>query len=750
MKSHISTIVIFCCLAAARLSAHPATGPYQSPGPHAHPTGTNVLVLFNAAWLDANSNGVADSREVADYYARRRAIPSNQVVALTITNFMGTYGPPYGPDRAGDARMLLSTNVTVRYDVFFSNIVVPVVQYLDSTNALTHRAYRDDILIICPVFGMPYYVDTGFADSNAYPVYSERAFIAANPEFTARLRSLDLMLCNVYRRYHGGIVWQNGVPKPGRPAASPYGYAPCWGDDQVEIGAPTNDTTEASVPLYFDHASDPATARHFAALRADDGAFLYESNGYFLVVRLDAPDAALAMALVDKAIYAERYLNNWAGQSSHPYFTRFYCGDDADFSGALFRDYFADNRGVDVKNWVCGASRGAAINSVFAPDVPGTRAPWDVVYDNAGPEIGEAGHTPRLELIISAVGSNQLSFTYLGSNVFAWWMLPPLEIGGVLSNHTTGACVTLRGTNVAIGTYWVDTTNGGVVGTTMSYAPPCAFPITDALFYTEYYTIDNPTETGYQYRDCWQWAPGAVALYNQSWGAFDFRRLAQYQFAGPALTRGVTATAGALAEPLTVGIPLVPRLLRALSQGFCWAEACYNSLYLAESWMTVFIGDPLYNPFIALWNNTASITNGDNVAPTLIISNMSSGIGVALDDVTPDEAADIAQFRLFAGYDTNAWSITNSYVNWPLPATTIWVAARAYGYARGTFWPVAAPASNFYYQVSARDPYGNETIAAAREFPIPEPIASLPLLLAVLYSRSKRMSVNAPVAATAP
>jgi hypothetical protein len=129
---------------------------------------------------------------------------------------------------------------------------------------------------------------------------------------------------------------------------------------------------------------------------------------------------------------------------------------------------------------------------------------------------------------------------------------------------------------------------------------------------------------------------------------------------------------------------------------------------------------------------------------------MSSGIGVALDDVTPDEAADIAQFRLFAGYDTNAWSITNSYVNWPLPATTIWVAARAYGYARGTFWPVAAPASNFYYQVSARDPYGNETIAAAREFPIPEPIASLPLLLAVLYSRSKRMSVNAPVAATAP
>ncbi len=728
---------LLVCLSAA---AHPPVTPYQSPGAHAHPTGTNVLVLYNAAWPDEDGNGISDSADVAWYYAQRRAIPSNNVLALAITNFMGTYGPPYGPDRINyEPRMLLSTNVTVRYDVFYSNIVVPVALKLLSTNPVTSAVLRDDILFICPVYGMPYYVDTGFTDLYEYPVYSLRATIHASPEFSARLRSLDLLLGNVYRRYHGGVVWTNGVPRPGRPPASPYGYAPYWGDDQIEIGDPTNELAEGRIPLYFDQASDPAAARHFAALRAEDGAFNYESNGFFLVTRLDAPTPARAKGLVDKALYAERHLNNWAGQPAHPYYTRIYCGDDTDFSGALFRDYFPDNRGVDVKNWMLGVNRGDVGSSVFDPLVSNTLAPWDVVYDNHAREIGESEQTPRIHVTITSVVSNQVALAYLNSNVFAWWMLPPLENGGVLSNLTSGALVTLLGTNHPPGHYWVDTTNGCATGHTLAFVYPCVFPITDALFYTEYYTVDGHDYSSYNYRDCWQWAPGALAVYNQSWGAFDFRRVRIHQFAGPALTRGLTATAGALAEPLTAGIPLVPRLMRALSQGFCWAEACYNSLYLAESWMTVFIGDPLYNPFIALWQHAASNSDGDHTAPTLFATNDFHTLHISawLGGATPDERSDVAQFRLYAGYETNAWSITNDFFDWPYPTSTIWVAARNYGWSRHERWPYPAPLSAFYYQVTARDPYGNHTTMPPQPVVIPEPAAGVLLVVLVCCARGE-------------
>jgi len=742
MKSNVLSLPLL--LIACSALAHPPAGPFHNTGLHPHPTGTNVLVLYNAAWPDDDSNGTNDSADVAFYYAQRRAIPSYNILPLIITNFTGAYGPPYGPDRINyEPRMLLSTNVTVRYDVFYSNIVVPVAHHLLTTNPLTSAVLRDDILFICPVYGIPYYVDTCFTDLFEYPVYSLRSTIHSSPEFSGRLRSLDLMLANVFRRYDGGIVWTNGLPKPGRPPASPYGYPPFWGDDQVEIGAPTNDLTEAAVPLYFDLASDPATARHFADLRAQDGPFNYESNGFFLVTRLDAPTPALAKSLVDKALYAERYLNNWAGQPNHPYYARFYAGDDSDYSGSLFRNYFPDNRGVDVKNWMLGVNRGAVANSPFNPSLSNSLPQWDVIYDNHSREIGEQQHSPRLQLTISAVSSNSLSFSYLGSNIFAWWMLPPLENGFSLSNLTSGAIFTLLGTNISPGQYLVSSTNNCSPGHLVEFAHPCIFPITDAFFYTEYYTVDGHDYTAYNYRDCWQWPPGALAFYNQSWSAFDFRRVRIHQFAGPALSRGLTATAGPLAEPLSVGIPLVPRFLRALSQGFSFAEACYNSLYLAESWMTVFIGDPLYNPFINLWLHAASNSNGDSTPPSLAVTNNHDTLTIYawLNDASPDDFADIAQFQLFAGYNSNAWSITNHFFEWPYPASCIWVEARNYGWSRAASWPYPPPASTFFYQVSARDPYGNVTALPPQPVVIPE---AAPSILASLLLLSSRRAARAP------
>ncbi|MCX7848510.1 MAG: hypothetical protein N2595_10845 [bacterium] len=722
------SLSLFALLPSLTL-AHPPAGPFHNVGPPPHPTGTNVLVLYNAAWPDQNANGTNDSAEVAFYYAHRRAIPTNNLLALLITNFMGTYGPPHGPSRSsGEPRMLLSTNVTLRYDSFYSNIVVPLAHYLLTTNPLTAQPYRDSILFLCPVYGVPYYVDTCFTDLYEYPVYSLRSTIHNAPEFTARLRSLDLFLCNVFRRYYGGIVWTNGLPKPGRPPSSPYGYPPFWGDDQVEIGAPTNTLTETPVPLYFDYASNPASAYHFADLRASDPSFNYDSFGFFLVTRLDAPTPELAKALVDKAIYAEHYLYNWAGSPHHPFYTRFYCGDDPDYAGALFTDFFPHNRGVDIKNWVLGVNRGAVNNSVFSPSLSNALPPWDVIYDNHPREIGELQHTPRIQFTIASLTSNSVSLSYLNNSTYAWWMLPPLESAATFSNLSSAVSLTLLGSNSLPGTYFVSSTNACAPGDLIEFAHPCLLPITDAFFYSEYYTIDG----AYNYRDCWLWPPGAIAFYNQSWSAYDFRRFSLDQFAGPAIIRGLSATAGPLAEPLSIGIPLVPRFLRALSQGFCFAEACYNSLFLAECWMTVCIGDPLYNPFLPLWLNSHSNTNGDHSPPALLATNdfHSFTIFAWLDNSTPDNSADIAQFQLFAGYDSNAWTFTNLFYSWPHPSTSVWIHARNYNWTRSASWPYPPPASSFFYQVSARDPYGNLTTLPPQPVVIPEALS--PFLLCTL------------------
>ena len=703
------------------VSAHPAVGPHQSPGTHPHPGPTNVLVIYNSAWPDENGDGVGDSLEVAEYYVSRRKIPTNNLLEICITNFMGQYGSPYGPDRMVELRKLFSTNVTVSYDVFYSNIVIPAAIKLNSTNNLTGNLFKKDILFICPVYGMPYYVDTHFNDLAEYPFYNERPYINSHPEFSARLRSLDLMLCNVYRRYYGGIVWTNNVPKPGRPASSPYGYPPYWGDDQVEIGAPTNETTEARVPLYFDKANNPATAKHFAMLREEDENFNYESNGFFLVTRIDAPNARLAKGLVDKAIYAEYYLNNWAGNPEHKYYAKLYCGDDPNWI-----NYFTRNLGCDVKNWFLGIdfpdeTLSGVPMSVFNTNAANSLSPWDVTYDSRPQEIGENGNAPTIQVKISDVGSNALQFTFANYNNVASWIIPPLENGGILHNLRSGVDITLSGTNGAgKAYYWVNSTNGCEVGDMMENTIDIQFPITNAIFYTEYYTMDGHNWSSYNYRDCYQWLPGAIGIYNQSWGAFDFRRVKNYQFCGPALERGITACAGSIAEPLSIGIPFTPRLMRALSMGFSWAESCYNSLYIGESWMTVFIGDPLYNPFMPIWNNQASNTNGDFIPPVFSVSAMNGDITAILEGNSDEQLADVAQFKLYAGYSSNNWSITNDYYSWPYPSSNIWINERSYNYTKGKSWELTSPTNWFYYEVIARDPYGNTNSSGIKAMPIPE------------------------------
>src|SRR5499426_3930731 len=52
-------------------------------------TPQDVLVLYNTRWPDENGNFRSDSQDVAEYYAARRGIPTDQLLGLAVTERQG-------------------------------------------------------------------------------------------------------------------------------------------------------------------------------------------------------------------------------------------------------------------------------------------------------------------------------------------------------------------------------------------------------------------------------------------------------------------------------------------------------------------------------------------------------------------------------------------------------------------------------------------------------------------------------------
>jgi hypothetical protein len=63
------------------------------------------------------------------------------------------------------------------------------------------------------------------------------------------------------------------------------------------------------------------------------------------------------------------------------------------------------------------------------------------------------------------------------------------------------------------------------------------------------------------------------------------------------LAAGVCATLGPVAEPYTVGFPKPAEFFGFLTTGKYTLVECYGKTQLLNSWMTVLVGDPLYNPY---------------------------------------------------------------------------------------------------------------------------------------------------------
>jgi uncharacterized protein (TIGR03790 family) len=117
--------------------------------------------------------------------------------------------------------------------------------------------------------------------------------------------------------------------------------------------------------------------------------------------------------------------------------------------------------------------------------------------------------------------------------------------------------------------------------------PPAPQRCDNAALYTGWYSLNN-------YNDAFTWNTGAVGFHLDSLSAFTPR--GGENWAANALTKGITVTSGAVAEPYLEGLAHADGVFRNLFEGAPVGDAFLrNTAYL--KWMIINLGDPLYRPF---------------------------------------------------------------------------------------------------------------------------------------------------------
>jgi uncharacterized protein (TIGR03790 family) len=112
----------------------------------------------------------------------------------------------------------------------------------------------------------------------------------------------------------------------------------------------------------------------------------------------------------------------------------------------------------------------------------------------------------------------------------------------------------------------------------------------ECALYCGWYSLAN-------YVDCCKFVPGAVAYHIASSEAVSLRDARSKYWCKCLLENGVAATLGPVAEPYTIGFPKPAEFFGLLVTGKYTLVECYARTLIFNSWMTVLVGDPLYNPY---------------------------------------------------------------------------------------------------------------------------------------------------------
>jgi len=121
---------------------------------------------------------------------------------------------------------------------------------------------------------------------------------------------------------------------------------------------------------------------------------------------------------------------------------------------------------------------------------------------------------------------------------------------------------------------------------------PENYPMTRAALYFGWYSEHM---TGPFVRGDFRFVPGAVAVHIHSFSAATLRDPVRH-WAGPLVAAGAAATLGNVYEPYLALTPHLDVFHDRLRSGLTLAESAYAAQRVL-SWMTTFVGDPLYRPY---------------------------------------------------------------------------------------------------------------------------------------------------------
>jgi len=122
----------------------------------------------------------------------------------------------------------------------------------------------------------------------------------------------------------------------------------------------------------------------------------------------------------------------------------------------------------------------------------------------------------------------------------------------------------------------------------------------DAALYAGWYSLRK-------YVPAFTWKRGAVGWHTASFEAADLRNPKSSQWCPSMLSAGAAATVGAVDEPLLTAFPAPEEFYPLLLTGRFTLAECYWRTTPMVSWQITLIGDPLYNPFKANPQVSASL-----------------------------------------------------------------------------------------------------------------------------------------------
>ena len=627
----------------------------------------HVLVVYAADAPDRDRSGRPDDTEAAEYYAARRGVPAENLLALKLRRQPGRKGPWTYPE-------------------FFKRILQPVGQKLSARDS-AGKVFAERIcyIVLCP--GVPTHMITHPPAEKTEKLWWRKT----------RQRSVDGYLISIAGNLRAGVDAAAAAPGPG--LSGPMGA----------------NVTEVSLPIYRAYRN-PAQAKHFRQLRR-----LYPKRIDFYLVGRIGVDLKSARDMLDGALYAERHLRLPGPDEAAAMRPEIWLDQKYSFArdhvGALARALLVVRA---AKGSPFAAGRG--LQRVWPLVIDNESAEIGAMVEKRGPASGPAGvaagtrpatrpagarapHKPTVSARIAPGGVDEKGVTLRpprrigpeGTDVPApLYFLPGAE---VTNGKATATVVGLDGRN--LNRLLLDSTEGFAAGDTIRSRWPGRWPARNCFIFYGFYGLGR-------YEDVFQFPPGALGIHVDS---------ACMRWARAAMSRGIAATYGVTTEPLSIGIPYGDQVSLALSAGYDWAEAVYAALRIAQRWTGVVFGDPLYAPFRSaqLRDRTPPVL----AEPTVKVAGNTATITARLAGKTPDELADVALFKLEYGR-TRKYGQTVEFFDWPEPQNSKLLEGRRFGYSRHFRWTLKGLRKGwiYHYRLTARDPAGLETVTADASFAI--------------------------------